>query len=332
MNPIKVILLSICVLVASLNNASAQKKEVDNAYIEKMRPLISFRPFTNHHLDALILNYPKSVESPLMYRPATGLNVGGEFAFSFIHINYQRNIPVLQPDFPDGTKPYHQRLGLDIGGNVFGVNMNFQRNKGFYLLNKSAYKYDIPVDDNSVEFRSDMNSISYGVDFRFTFSTRLSANAIFNQNERQLKSKGAFTLIVGDDYHKILGGGPLLPDSVQFHYSESADVHKIWVNNFHVLPGYGYIAVAGKWNFGLFLHTGSGLQIRNYEGFSTDKTGIRFPFIAKGRTGITYNGRNLYTRLTATGDFTTLGMKDANFRWMRSFIEFSIGLRFYAKE
>lgn len=325
---ISLILLTICSIVY----CQTDDKKKDDQYVEKVKSLISFRPFANHHLDLLILDYPNSPQAPMLYRPATGLNVGGEFAFSFLHFNYQKNVPYFQPTFPDGSKPSHQRIGFDLGGNIFGMEMSFQKNRGFYLLNPTDYPYGKGDSFDQIKYKSSMTSTSFGLDFRFTFSSKLSANALFNQSERQLKSKGAFTLIFGDHFSEIQDANAFLPDSLKPFYLESATTNKIWVNTFHVMPGYGYIAVAGKWNIGLFLYSGSGIQLRKYYNEDGEKLNLRIPFIVKGRTGITYNGHNFYTRLTASGDLTSLGMKDANFRWMQSFIEFSIGLRFYGKE
>ncbi len=163
------------------------------------------------------------------------------------------------------------------------------------------------------------------------FSNKLSANALFNQTERQLKSKGAFTLVFGDHFHDFNSDTTLLPIGVRSNYAESATTNRLWVNNFHVMPGYGSIAVAGKWNFGLFLYSGSGIQLRKYYNEDGEKLSLRFPIVGKGKAGITYNGHNFYARLTSCADFTSLGMKDADFRWVQSLWEFSIGLRFYEK-
>ncbi len=320
------------VLLPTVSFLQEKEKEKDEQYVEKVKSLISFRAFTNHHLDLFIQDYPNSGQTPMLYRPATGLNVGGEFAFSFLHFNYQKNIPYGQPTFPDGSTPSHQRIGFDLGGNIFGMNVSFQKNRGFYLLNPTDYPFQKDDDFNDIKYKPSMTSTSFGVDFRFTFSSKLSANALFNQSERQLKSKGAFSLIFGDHFHELNDPNPFVPDSLKPFYAETASTNKIWVNTFHVMPGYGYIAVAGKWNIGLFLYSGSGIQLRKYFNEDGDKLNLKIPFVVKGRTGITYNGRNFYTRLTASGDLTSLGMKDADFRWMQSFIEFSVGLRFYGKE
>lgn len=310
--------------------AQDKEKEKDEQYVEKIKSIISFRPFATQNWDFLILNHAKSVESPLLYRPATGLNIGGEFAFSFLRFTYQRNVPLLQPVLPAGFKSGNQRFGLDIGGAVFGLSATFQKNKGFYLVNPGAYPLETGEVPESVKYRSDITSSSFGIDFRFTFSTKLSANALFNQTERQLKSKGAFTLVFGDHYHDF-NADTLLPPVVRPLYNESASMTRLWSNTFHVMPGYGYIAVAGKWNIGLFLYSGSGIQFRKYYNATEEKLSLRFPLVGKAKGGITYNGHNFYGRLTGSADFTSLGMKDADFRWFQSFWEFSIGLRFYEK-
>jgi hypothetical protein len=264
-----------------------------------------------------------------MYRPATGINVGGEIAFKFIHFSYQKNLPLLQPGVPDGFNASHQRFGFDMGGRVFGVEMDYQKNKGFYIFNNTIIPDSAYSDPSIVNNREDLSSVSFGLNMRFTFSNKLSANALFDQSERQLKSKGAFTMIVGDRFHNFTADSAFIPTFLEANYNQTKGVNQIWVNNFQFLPGYGYIAVAGKWNIGLFLYSGTGLQIRKYFNETDDKLGLRIPFIAKGKGGISYNGRNFYTKLSAMANYSTVGMKDADIKWLQTAWEFSIGFRFY---
>ena len=110
------------------------KNEKDKQYVEKIKSLFSLRPFVNQNIDIFSVNYNKSDESAVLYRPATGMNVGGEIAFSFLQFSYQRNVPFLQPELPLGFEPEHQRIGFDMGGKVFGLAMTFQKNSGFYVI------------------------------------------------------------------------------------------------------------------------------------------------------------------------------------------------------
>ena len=308
------------------------KKEKDKQYVEKVNSLFSIRPYVNQNIGLLTLNYNKSQESPVIYRPATGLNIGGDIAFKFIHFNYQKNLPLLQPDLPSGFKPSHQQVGFDMGGRIFGMAMSYQKNRGFYIMNPGVIPDSLYADPNRSRFRQDMSSTTFGLDFRFTFSNKLSANALFDQSERQLKSKGAFTILIGERYHTISADSAFVPEHLRGHYVQSATLRKLWVNNVQVLPGYGYIGVAGNWNFGLFLYAGSGLQFCKYFNDTEDKLRIKFPLAGKGKAGVTYNGKFFFTKLSATVDYTSLGMKDANFRWIQSSWELAFGLRLYGKK
>ena len=221
----------------------AQEKDKDRGYVEKMNPLFSTRPYMNQNVDILFMNYKDSDNSPFMYRPATGLNVGGEIAFKFLHFTYEKNLPLLQPKLPVDMSPDHQRVGVNMGGKIFGMHITYEQNKGFYLMNPNMSLPDTLRDHYGVNYRNDMRSRTFGVDFRFTFSNKLSANAIFVQSERQIKSKGAFTLIVGNRFNNIDGDQPLLPFHVRGDFQESSTMTKVWSNTIHVMPGYGYIAV-----------------------------------------------------------------------------------------
>jgi len=309
-----------------------EKMEKDKAYVEKVKSLFSMRPYVNQNIDLLMMNYNKSEEAGVIYRPATGLNLGGEVAFSFLHFNYQRNLPLLQPDLPNDFKPSHQRIGFDMGGKIFGMMMSYQQNNGFYVYNSGVIPDSTYANRDAVIFRKDVYSKTFGLDFRFTFSNKLSPNAIFDQSERQLKSKGAASIIMGYRYHIFHGTTPFIPDHLQIKYLQSATMNTLWANTIHFLPGYGYIAAAGYWNFGIFLYSGTGLQLRKYVNADEDGTAFKFPLVMRGKVGVSYNGKYFYSKLAANVDLTSLGMKDANLNWMQSYWEFSVGLRLYGKK
>jgi hypothetical protein len=323
-------LLLLAVFCCSLAGMAQEKdkKEKDKAYVEKVNALFSTRPFVNQNIDLFTFNYPDSEESTLLYRPATGLNVGGEVAFKFLSFSYQKNLPLLQPGVPENFKADHQRIGFELGGKIFGLGIDYQQNSGFYVLNPSI----LPPDAIGSQFREDMNSKTFGTSLRFTFSNKLSANALFDQSERQLKSKGALTFIMSNRFHNFTADTAFIPPVFAGNYAESATTDRIWINSLQFMPGYGYIAVAGNWNIGLFLYSGTGLQIRKYFNETEEKLGLRVPYVAKGKGGISYNGKFIYAKLFAMADYTTVGMKDARIGWLQSSWEFSIGFRLYGKK
>jgi hypothetical protein len=325
----------LCVCLLSCFSSSAQgdeKMKKDEAYVEKIKSLFSIRPYVNQNLDLLMMNYNKSDEAGVIYRPATGMNIGGEVAFSFLHFNYQKNLPYLQPSLPGGFNASHQRIGFDMGGKIFGVMMSFQQNRGFYVYNSGVIPDSGYADRDAVVFREDVYSKTFGLDARFTFSNKLSPNAIFDQSERQLKSKGSLSIIMGYRYNIFHGATPFVPEHLQPKYDQSATMRTLWSNTIHFLPGYGYIAAKGYWNIGAFLYSGTGIQIRRYTNADDEKTGLKFPMVLRGKLGVSYNGKYFYAKLAANLDMTSLGMKDANFNWMQSYWEFSVGLRLYKKK
>ena len=325
--------ISLFILSPAVLSAQEEKKEKDKTYVEKIKSLFSIKPYTNQNIDLLMVNYNKSTEDALWYRPASGINFGGEVAFAFLHFNYQKNLPLFQPDLPDGFKASQQRFGFDAGGKIFGVMMTYQQSNGFYVYNQAMIPDSGYSNREQVIFRNDLISKTFGLDLRLTLSNKLSANAIFVQSERQLKSKGAISFIFGNRFNDFHGSSPFVPPHLQSFYPESATVKEIWTNTIHIMPGYSYIAVAGYWNFGLSLYSGTGLQIRKY--FTTtdeDKLALKIPFLTRGKAGVSYNGKFFFTKFAVNFDFTTLGMKDANFRWMQSYWEYSLGLRLYGKK
>ncbi len=310
----------------------SSRKKKDKAYVEKVDALFSLRPFVQQNIDILSFNYKNSTSPAVLYRPATGLNVGGEIAFKFIHFSYQRNLSLFQPDIPTGFEAKHQRIGINIGGNIFGFGFDYQQNNGFFVWNSTVIPDTFYFEKSAVVYREDMQSRTIGTNFRFTFSNKLSANALFDQSQRQLKSKSAFCLILGNRFHGFRSVSPFIPAHLYSDYGKTADMNRIWINSTHFMPGYGGIAVAGYWNVGMFLYSGTGLQVRKNFSLTEEGLGVRVPFMSKLKGGISYNGKVVYSKLFLMADYITTGFSDSNIRWFQSSWELSLGIRLGGKK
>jgi len=326
------IILFIIPIASFSQKEEKTKKEKDKVYVEKIKALFSFRPFVQQNIDLFTFR-PKDASAPtVLYRPATGLNIGGSVAFKFLSFSYQRNIPVFQPFVPADFEAKHQRIGFDLGGNMFGLGFDFQQNNGFYIWNSSDIQDSLISDPNSVIYREDIQSRTIGTNLRFTFSNKLSHNALFDQSQRQKRSKGALTLMVGNRFHGFKAVSPFVTPDQFSAYSGTEEVNRLWINTTNVMPGYGYIAVKNYWNVGLFAYVGSGLQIRKHFTAMDEGLGVRFPFMSKLKTGISYNGKFFYAKLFAMADYMTTGFRDAKIGWLQTSWEFSIGIRLYGKK
>lgn len=329
----RAIVFIICLFI-SFGSLSQEKtkKEKDKVYVEKIKALFSLRPFVQQNIDLFSIG-PKEGSTPsVLYRPATGLNVGGSVSFKFLSFSYQRNVPVFQPYVPADFEAKHQRIGFDMGGNIFGFGFDFQQNNGFYIWNGAAIQDSLLVDPDAVKYREDIQSRTIGTNLRFTFSNKLSQNALFDQSQRQKRSKGAFTMIVGNRFHGFRANSPFVTPDQSSAYSGTEEVNRIWFNTTHVMPGYGYIGVKNYWNIGAFAYVGSGLQLRKYFTEVGDGIGFRFPLMSKVKAGISYNGKFFYAKLFAVADYITTGFQDANLGWLQTSWEFSIGIRLYGKD
>ncbi|MFT4680098.1 MAG: hypothetical protein ACI9RU_001785 [Litorivivens sp.] len=321
-------------LIAISYSAASQDEKIkpkDEEYVEVIQPLIGLRPFVQQHIDFFTIGDKEGRENSLAYRSASGLNIGGEFMFKFLRFSYQRNIPLKQPIQAGDFTPRFQQFGFGIEGRIFGMNMSYSEYSGFVLQNEKLLTDTLYSDLNAEKYRSDIRARSFNASMRWTFSKNVSAKALFEQSERQLKSAGAFTFLIAERFVKFQNDSSFVPFYERAGYSETGDMTEMWINNVQFMFGYGYVAAFGQgnWNMGLFLYTGSGPQVRQWTDDRGEHRHWKFPAVVKGRGGLGYNGKYVYTRLTAEMDYTTIGMTDSRMRWWEMFWEFSIGIRLY---
>ena len=294
-----------------------EKKEKDDTYVLKYDPLISIRPFSEQNFDYLVIQSDDQQYIPLYYRAVSNFNFGGQFSFKWMSFTYAKNLPLFLPELPQKFQPDYNNYGFAINGRIFGMTLSYTTYDGFYTENTDYIPDNI---SEEARFRSDISSQNLAADFRFTFSDKVSAKAIFDQSERQIKSAGAFTMQFCERYHNFND------------FEETDELQRLWVNNIQIMPGYGYVAVAGNWNFGLFMYVGSGIQVQKYYTDNEEDLSLKIPTLGQVRGGITYNSKYFYARVTGNGNYTSLGMKDARLRWFTSSWELSMGLRLYAAE
>ena len=306
-----------------------EKKEKDDTYVLKYDPLISIRPFSEQNFDYLVIQSDDQQYIPLYYRAVSNFNFGGQFSFKWMSFTYAKNLPLFLPELPQKFQPDYNNYGFAINGRIFGMTLSYTTYDGFYTENTDYIPDNI---SEEARFRSDISSQNLAADFRFTFSDKVSAKAIFDQSERQIKSAGAFTMQFCERYHNFAGIEHLVPWYHFNDFEETDELQRLWVNNIQIMPGYGYVAVAGNWNFGLFMYVGSGIQVQKYYTDNEEDLSLKIPTLGQVRGGITYNSKYFYARVTGNGNYTSLGMKDARLRWFTSSWELSMGLRLYAAE
>jgi hypothetical protein len=325
---------------AAAEDGDGKKKKRDEAYIQEIQSIIYARMFFNQYVDLYTINYRASLEPAMYYRPPTGMNMGAEFAFKFINFSYQRSLPLFRPDLPDGFKTTLNQVQTNLGGKMFGIHSNYLKYKGLYIMNESVLTDTAYANPDDVRFRQKMSAMQYNLDFRFTFSKKFSSNAFLNQNERQLKSMGAFTFMIGNRYNRFDADSAIIPPNLRnaAFGSEFGIYDEMWSNTVHIMPGFGYIFVKGFWNFGLMTYQGVGLQMSKYffvadtNPWNSESSMWAQPSVLGDyKLLISYNGKYVFGRFYTGMEYLTMGTKFAKTRWLRTSVEFSIGARVLKK-
>ncbi len=125
----------------------------------------------------------------LIYKPNTKKLLSTKFTFKNLSLTY-----VFDPGFSNEKKDMipssYQDLTLisDFGNHA--LEFNFQRYKGFYS-------------EKFPDFDESLESNKYTLNYYFKLSKKFSFDAVFNLNEKQIKSYGTFMLVLSPEWYRI---------------------------------------------------------------------------------------------------------------------------------
>jgi len=121
-----------------------------------------------------------------------------------------------------------------------GVEVYFQKMKGFYIDNPGDYNYSAGEADT---IRSDMKTRHIGTNVYYSFSDNFSLANVYDYQNPIEKCGGSFLLYTGFDITNISSDSGFIPDKARDNFDFAADVKTVNAVNLYAGGGYTYALV-----------------------------------------------------------------------------------------
>jgi hypothetical protein len=226
---------------------------------------------------------------------------------------------------------------LTIVGRRVITDINYQRYKGFYVLNRGDYQINILNTDNPF-IRPDINVFSFGVNTMFIFNfKKYSLRGAFSFTDVQRKSAGSFMLglyhayVLFASFDSTIINGQLRPSLSPDLY----DINRISLITVGFSGGYGYTYVYKKIIMSAAINIGLGLQKTNYTTIEGQQHSLSLnPSVhLNARGSLRYDNLRFFVGVMSTYDNNyTLNPNLFNIENYISRIMFFSGYRFNIKQ
>lgn len=239
-------------------------QDFDEQYIESYSNLLSIRFIGVSKFNRIELRDKENNKS-IKLNPNANYNIGAGFNFKWIGINLAFNLPVINKDDSIYGKTKSIDGRLKVYGRKWGVNSHFLRYKGFYLDNVEDFLDNWQKGDPYPQ-KADLESISIGTSAYFLPNgKKFSMRALFNQQEKQLKSAGSPILGAYLSFYQLKNDSFLIPQARENVFQESLNFHKMNFTNFGAFGGYAYSLVLRSFYFSTMAAIGFGPQSRRID-------------------------------------------------------------------
>ena len=122
----------------------------------------------------------------------------------------------------------------------FGIELYYQKMKGFFMDNPGDYDYSAGDTDT---IRPDIKTRHIGTNVYYSFSDNFSLANVYDCKDPIEKSSGSFLLYMGLDITKISSDSGLIPDKAKDDFEFAAEVKTVNAVNFYAGVGYTHAFV-----------------------------------------------------------------------------------------
>ena len=328
----KKVVIAFLLYIVPLSIAHAVESEKE--YIESFEESIfTFRPFLVRESFRFDI-FTDNRETKISYEPNVQWKYGAsmtiyDFGFYFVT---DTNRSDWKKDEDEYGKTESMDLLLHYYTKGFGIDLFYQRYKGFYISNPEDH-FSTWNDGDPYPQLPDMKSQSGGINFYyqipiFGFGKYFSLEAAFDQTERQKKSTGSFMIMASAYYLGIDNSSSIIPPESEDDYDELRGLEAGKFYTLSLSPGFAYSLVLWKFSFTPAAFFGIGAQHQIFETGEGEKTSNRIALKINIRASLIFNGDNFLAGTTAFMDNTKTGYKGIEIEpYTLSWLIF-IGVRF----
>jgi hypothetical protein len=217
-------------------------------------------------------------------------------------------------------------IQLNMLGKKFGLDMYYQRYRGFYITDKDHE----PGKDLPYPQRGDIISRNLGITGSYIFNSRkFSLRSVYNFSEKQIFSGGSFLALVNLGRFTLEADSSILDDAQEVIFTSEASFKKLRYSTFSVAPGYSYNLIYRSFFLNGTLGIGPAhhwIYYQHETGAGRRETGIN-SFVA-ARIGIGYNGDRIFGGISFLTQGSNVKFEEARFSNNNASFKILMGYRF----
>ncbi len=259
--------------------------------------------------------------SDLTFYPNSGIMFGIDFNYNGFGIAFVAEYPNSQSEIIEEGKSEYIEYGLYYFTRKLGVEVHFQKYKGFYIDEPEEYHTKRP----------DLKINNYGINIYYAlFRNAFSLKAAFNQSEIQEKWAGSPLIMISYNMLQVDADYSLIPEDEQIYYRKDANFTG---GEFHAVDiGLGYAFTFTFYHFFLTpcIILGGGARYIDISNENEDIEDTYFSLLDKIilKMSLGYNGENIFTSVVLNFDATGYEKDNIYIETMSAYMGFNFGVRF----
>jgi hypothetical protein len=261
----------------------------------------------------------------LTFRPNRTYSLGVGLYLFEVAAELAVAIPVAEKKTDLFGKSKARDIQLNMLGKKFGLDMYYQRYRGFYVTDRD----NEPGRDMPYPQRGDIVSRNLGVTGSYIFNNKkFSLRSVYNFSERQIYSAGSFIALVNLGRFTLEADSSILDSSQELVFTNES-FKNLRYSTFSVAPGYSYNLIYRSF----FLNGTLGIGPAHHWIYYQHETGkgereIGINSFVAARIGIGYNGERVFGGISFLTQGSNVKFEEARFSNNNASFKILMGYRF----
>ncbi|MEO1054868.1 MAG: DUF4421 family protein [Bacteroidota bacterium] len=318
-------------LGASSFGFTGDKDSLSNTYIKRYPDRFYIKPLLTIRSLELELTH-RITDQRVDYKP-NGTRYAGLGIF-FFDIGLEASLRL-----PENSQMNPERFGrtriFDFQANIYtkalGVDVNYQRYKGFFIRNPGEIFESWTGTDNFPQRRDlRLSNTQANIFYIFNHDT-FSFRSAYSQADRQLRSKGSLLVFTSITQLSVSADSSLVPSEIRDTFSEAGDFSDGRFTTLAFMPGYAHNFVYKTLYFNLSLAFGTGYQWEDYTLGDNKVEDAQFTMTSNLRSALGYNGDKFFAGASLVFQNVQSTIDDIRVESLTGNIKVFIGYRFKEK-
>lgn len=302
-----------------------------NAYIVDFTQNYMARVFYANRNFSFNLRSLVGEKRTIQYAPNGQNFVGAGFFFKKTGLELSLKVPVSDALNERYGKTRYINLQTNYYGDKIGIDLAFQRYKGFFV--KNPYEVDtVWLPGSNYPQRQDIIARNISANVYYIFNNKkFSYRAAFAQTERQAKSAGSFVMMSAVSHLRFGSANSFIPVAQLSTFGEKTSFKEGNFYSVAFLPGYAHTFVVNSFYLSLSFHIGVGIQQKHY--IVSDRLYDELNISRKNNLRIAggYYGEKFLGGLSVIIDNTPIQMQNVILSASTFNVKIFVGYRFNSK-